>query len=257
MNSKLKQSGFSLTEVLLAVGTLALGMALIAGVFPVAVHFTTQTIERTTAAVVADEAFAKIKLYKIDFTHTFWAGPPDPTLNCIAFGNVTQYAALNTTAITEYLYPSLNTNTNQQYSWSAICRLVNLPTRSVQVTVFVCRKIGRAAIYIDPMNFLNPPIAYPMPVPVAVSQNAPDELSINNLNIKTFINDGYTIVDNETGRIYRVLERYKLATNDNIIQLDRPWVPGINIPPSVWVIPPPVNGGRGPCIGVFQKVISF
>jgi Tfp pilus assembly protein PilV len=55
--------GFSLTEVLLAIGTLAVGMLFIAGVFPVGIHFTTIASERTIAAVVTDEAFAKIRLY--------------------------------------------------------------------------------------------------------------------------------------------------------------------------------------------------
>ena len=47
----------------MAVGIMAVGMVFIAGVFPVGIHFTTIATERTIAAVVADEAFAKIKLY--------------------------------------------------------------------------------------------------------------------------------------------------------------------------------------------------
>ena len=57
--------GFSLTEVVIAIGLLAVGMLFIAGSFPVSVHFTTVATERTIAATVADEAFAKIKLYGI------------------------------------------------------------------------------------------------------------------------------------------------------------------------------------------------
>ena len=57
--------GFSLTECLLAIGILAVGMLFIAGVFPVGIHFTTVATERTIAAVVADEAFAKIRLYAL------------------------------------------------------------------------------------------------------------------------------------------------------------------------------------------------
>ena len=168
---------------------------------------------------------------------------------------------MNLAAVPDYQYPSMNTNSNQMYSWSAICRLVNAQSRSVQVTVFVCRKIGRASIYPDPLNPLINALPYPMPVRVGVSQPGgfpADEIQIEPVNFSGYeilINDGYTIVDNETGRIYRVLQRYPNRPTD--IQLDRPWVPGVNIPPSVWVIPPPVTGGRGPCVGVFQKVISF
>ena len=28
-------------------------------------------------------------------------------------------------------------------------------------------------------------------------------------------------------------------------------------PEFVWVVPPPIQGGRNPCIGVYQKVIRF
>ena len=73
----------------------------------------------------------------------------------------------------------------------------------------------------------------------------------------TFINDGYKIVDNATGRIYQVLERLK-PPDDKIISLYSPWLgapaPAIS---TVWVIPPPAGGGRNPCIAVYQKVIRF
>ena len=68
MNYKLKTTnyelgGFSLAETLIALGILAVGMLFIAGVFPVAIRLTTISAERTTAAVVAEEAFAKVQLY--------------------------------------------------------------------------------------------------------------------------------------------------------------------------------------------------
>ena len=73
---------------------------------------------------------------------------------------------------------------------------------------------------------------------------------------EAFINDGYTIVDDENGRIYRVLERYA-PPNHNTIRLDRPWNPGMISPDRVWVVPPPVGGGRYPCIAIYQRVIRF
>ncbi|MHC4537860.1 MAG: hypothetical protein ACYS6K_28340, partial [Planctomycetota bacterium] len=80
-----------------------------------------------------------------------------------------------------------------------------------------------------------------------------NKLTINIASEQMFINDGSTIADNQTGRLYRVLKRDPVAPN--IIVLDRPWLEGASS--SVWVVPPPVGGGRYPCISIYQKVIRF
>jgi len=62
-------------------------------------------------------------------------------------------------------------------------------------------------------------------------------------------------VDDENGRLYRVLERYP-ATRDNIILLDRRWEPE-KVTDMVWTVPPAAGGSRYPCIAVYQKTIRF
>ena len=218
----------------MAIATLAVGMIFVGGVFPVAIHFTTIATERTIAAVAADEAFAKIRLYGgIDLN---WISNLSST-DCNDFNDVSS-VQLNPD---EFAYPSTYTNSQKQYYWSALCRQIPLST-NVQVTVFVSRKIGGGLM---------------RPVPVRVGVNVSptgraDELIIEP-GKKTFINDGYTIVDNETGDIYRVLERY--TAPDNVILLDRNWQ-GV-LPGFVWVVPPPSGGGRYPCVAVYQKVVKF
>ncbi len=248
MNYKLRtKKGFSLIEVLLAIGTLAVGMIFVAGVFPVAIHFTTIATERTVAAVTADEAFAKIKLYGgIDLN---WISNLSPT-DCNDFNDLVPLTA------DEFAYPSTYTNSQKQYYWSALCRLIEVynpvinPNPSVQVTVFVSRKIGGGTVYWGGAG--DRPVAVQVDVGVPAIGSA-DELVIES-GKKTFINDGYTIVDNKTGDIYRVLERYA-SPNDSIILLDRNWQGGSV--GSVWVVPPPAGGGRYPCVAVYQKVIRF
>ncbi len=241
MRNKRLYRGFSLTEVLLAVGTLAIGMIFIGGTFLTGIYFATISTERTIAAVAADEAFAKIRLYGVY--------PADPNLMVT---QLTRFEALNTISAEEFAYPSTKRLTQKQYYWSALCRKMdsNPTTRLVQVTVFVSRKVGSRTTYPGGAT-------KPVPVEVGVSTVAgagnENKLTINVADEQTFINAGCTIADNQTGRLYRVLQRDAAAPNT--IVLDRIWQ-GV-LSDSVWVVPPPVGGGRYPCIAIYQKVIRF
>ncbi|MHC4073455.1 MAG: type IV pilus modification PilV family protein [Planctomycetota bacterium] len=241
MRKKQQYKGFSLTEVLLAVATLAVGMIFISGTFLTGIHFSTITTERTIAAVVADEAFAKIRLYGVN--------PADPNL---AANQLIRFEALNPIAPDEFAYPSTKRLAEKQYYWSALCRPVQSDpvNRLVQVTVFVGRKVGSGTMY--PGGAARP---IPVPVDVSVVAGAGNEnkLAITAPDEQTFINGGSTIIDNRTGLIYRVLQRS--ADAPETIVLDRPWQG--TVADSVWVVPPPVGGGKYPCIAVYQKVIGF
>jgi prepilin-type N-terminal cleavage/methylation domain-containing protein len=279
MSSRQKHSGFSLTEILIAVGILSIGMVFIAGVFPAGLYYATVATERTIAAITADEAFAKIRIYRID-SNT----PPLSTTALTDFNDVSLAGVIDPN---EFLYPSVRTYTdkpddpNKQYFWSALCRRVEPdPNRLVQVTVFVSRSISPNLEYCRPdpngsgeVAWPTPHLAdWPTPVKVAVTPSVVSgherELTIQISNEKMLINDNYTIVDDANGQIYRVLERYRddsatAEEEDAIILLDRNWE-GTG-PGGVWVVPPPVivnpsvtyTYGRYPCIAVYQKVIKF
>jgi hypothetical protein len=248
MNSELKNSGFSLAEVLLAIGALAVGMVFVAGVFPVSVYLTTVVSDQTIAAVAADEAFAKVKIYGVNLS----------SLSTIDFNDFSNVSS-TTVNPSEFVYPSTtNIVTGGQYFWTALCRGVDTNSpggRLVQVTVFVSRKASPNLKYYTPSGGSDG--AWPVPVKVnvfgAIGSNV---LTIQETNKISWINDGYTIVDDQTGQIYRVLERYA-SPNDNMILLDRNWEGLLSGNVWVWVVPPPVGGGRGPCVGVYQKVIRF
>lgn len=276
----------------MALGILAVGMIFIGGVFPVAIHFSTVATERSMAAVIADEAFAKIKLYAkgaaaagddVDFSTFPWGTSAD-------FNDVLHFYSFIVPSLPpqrfigaeELMYPSISPaamESAKQYCWSAICRRTEPDpiSRNVQVTVFVCRMTGTGNNYWDrlPDDPLVP-LVFPWigtlgtsgwPVPVCVGVTATGnpggtELSIidfgdadgDGVDEGSFINDGCTIVDNVTGRMYRVMERY--ADRPNVILLDGGWQ-GILPPVSVWVIPAPQGGGRYPCIEVYQRLMQF
>jgi len=259
MKKDRRQSGFSLTETLLAVGTLAVGMLFIGGTFMTGVYFSSVSTERTIAAAAADEAFAKIRLYGLD---------PDA-----AGLSATQFVPcerIRTIPVSEYLYPSTGESSSGQYSWAAICRRAEADSRLIQVTVFICRtgapdtrywvrKTG-AATGFDATNL-------PRPVRVQITSDAAsqaageativDPNTGDGVDERAFINDGAFIVDDATGQIYRVLER--LATQPDRIRLALARPGGDLTPPqnNVWVVPPPASGGRNPVVAVYQKVFRF
>jgi len=232
-------------------------MLFIASAFPVGIYFTTVTTERTIAPVVADEAFAKLQ--------TLWP-MIQPDFNGIGE--------------TEISYPSTPTPTTDPYSkkywWSLLYGYNPIDPNTLDVFIFVFRKTGASSQYwvrtsavpsalpAEAALLLTP---YPTLIYVSVSASPSgraDELMINDLvadgiNETSFINDGYTIVDYNSGRMYRVLERYYAYSN--VIRLDKDWIGPysfvwVTSPPAV-VGPPPGIGGRYPCIGVYQKTMRF
>lgn len=185
----------------MAVGILSIGMLFIAGTFPTGLHLSTVAAERSIAAVAAEEAFTKIRLYGVDMAaiNANWTAG-----FCADYNNVSP-VLIN---LNEFEYPS--TTVQKKYYWRALCRKINadpLDTQ-VQVTVFVCRRSGTGS-------------GQGLAAVAVAREPAANELEID-AGQKSLINDGDTIVDSETGQIYRILERYA-APNDRVINLDRPW----------------------------------
>jgi len=298
MLAKTKQDGFSAAEVLIAVGILGVAMIFVAGIFPVGLRFAQISIDRTTAAIAANEAFAKIRLYSEKIGPRFdllsfneardfndWFDQMDSSNNYFADVNTFSYPTDNTIKFDK-----------KHYCWSALLRRTdqfqpdpNKPDSShdVQATVFVCSRQAPTVRYYQPDA--NSPFGsnsygritgnvdrLPRPVRVEIGKvtDADNELEIQNTkpgNNKEeyLINDGDLIVDNPTGRIYRVMERYA-APYDNRILLDKDFIwdnwRGGPITGSrfVWVVPPPAApgtaggfNGRNPCVAIYQKVIRF
>jgi hypothetical protein len=94
---------------------------------------------------------------------------------------------------------------------------------------------------------------WPVPLHVNVQEGEhPNQIDVMQGSPQSdFINPGCTIVDGINGRIYRVLDRI-----ENVVFLDGDWL-GTTEKTDVWVVAPPVGGGRYPCIAVYQKVMRF
>ncbi|MEN6307374.1 MAG: prepilin-type N-terminal cleavage/methylation domain-containing protein [Anaerohalosphaeraceae bacterium] len=259
MNRRLRHYGFSLTEVLLATGILAIGMVMIAMVFPVGVKLTSTATERTVAATVANEAFAKIQLYGKDPDGT---GPATavikpasiPSNMCVNLNFL--YPSL--LSASERWYPSEVPVQEMKYHWSAMVRRISGTT--LQATVFVNRLLSQNAFYYDP----NHPQAlarsqWPEPFQVQVEPQGGKTLKIvsslpNNLEYR-FFTEGSVILVSRSGVAYRVVEIKNTDTViRNLLVLDRNFNES---GASVWVVPPAADSSRNPCIGIYQRLLEF
>lgn len=243
MKTRTKHYGFSLTEVLMAVGILMVGLLMVAGTFPVGIHLTAVSTERTLGAIAADEAFAKVQLYGVDtfaFTSPYY---------CEDFNDVADRDIDGS----EFLYPS-DTASGQNYNWSAICRKVNTTGNAVQVTVFVSRLFAPGLSYYENGGGTNgdKPVAILIDSPVPSFSFNSREVSL--ANATDYITDKSFIVIDRNGEIFRVVE-----VGTDSFWLDRAWpyAPNPSNNYEIWTVPPSVSGGKSPCVGVYQRIINF
>lgn len=290
--------------MLIATAIMTVGLVMIATIFPVGVRLTGLSAERSVAAVVADEAFAKIQLYGLrDFAD--WPAallnPTNPVAAetmCSPYRYTAGYAGPDGVYWTgddndvspgldgswgttddiywdaaELVYPSSVDHIDQEkrYYWSALCRRVDI--KDVQVTVFVTSKTFAGMSYhafqhngTDYVPSQTGP--WPSPVRVSISFDTAagkekilylaDDAYYTAAEAQAFFGEGYTIVDDYTGKIYRVLEVNSIGGVTEIMLYDE-WEPNFGNPTggAVWVVPPGVGSDRYPCVGVFQRVIRF
>ena len=223
----------------MAAAILAVGFVMIAGTFPVAIFLTAVSVEQTIAPIVADEAFAKIQLYGINFTGTSYSLPSfNAALNKSEdFNNINKVkTATENINGKEYLYPSDNNLTDRMYNWSAICRrLADSMIHWCRLRCLSAGRRGRSLQYPDPLGGT---ASWPTPVritagPVGATGN---QIQVGGQN---FVTDGCVIVADASGNIYRVIDHNSFG----IVTLDRTWS---DVTSDIWVIPPPKTGGKSP-----------
>ena len=272
MNRRLNNKGFSLTEVLLAAGILAIGFMMIAGTLPVGVKLTAMGTERTIGAVAADEAFAKVQIFGLRKPTPANPWPADPNLHCVDYVGISHQSFLTSNNI-EYNYPSTDIRPDtKKYHWAAMCKynMVDLGLDTFQVTVFVSRDTGLNTKY-PYSDYTGLPLLadvdYPRPVPVLVvpvdavgnviTVGWADRIHVLTAGFERFITDESILLDDRTGQIMRVLERNKIDPTFVTLESALFYVDAAPAPRYVWVIPPAKGSGRYPGVGIYQRTIKF
>jgi prepilin-type N-terminal cleavage/methylation domain-containing protein len=255
MKSVMKNSGFSLTEVLMAAGILCVGIMLVATMFPAALYLTTVASEKTMAAIVADEAFAKIQIYGIKNVPV---NDPNGPEGFYRYWDLMK----NDIDTNEFTYPSTDGNgKNSQYSWAALCKKLTKDSHDNRylVKLYVCRKISPNQKFFKNALF-NDANTCDWPVPVCVDNVGyipPNKLTMGSIE-SGFVNPppSTAIIDNLSGRVFRII-----SNEDVVMTLDRNWDNDINTPNAIWIVPSGVvnkkTAGKNPDIDVFQKIIDF
>ena len=268
MNTRLRHKGFSLTEVMLAAGILMVGFVMIASIMPVAVKLTAISTERTIGAVAADEAFAKIRLLGVQDVDNKAVWIFDPNILCVDYSSV----AGGNPNRSWFTYPSTDIRPDtKKYYWSAICKYEKydpdnlLDLDCFQVTVFVSRHTGLDVTY-PRRDYIGGGLgafAYPRAVPIpvrAIGAGLVDYIEIDvtaDATLVNYVTDGSTLVDARTGQIMRVLSRDRrypeqLRLEKAVFDADAGFGDRF-----VWVVPPAIDSGRYPCVGVYQRMVKF
>ncbi|MGC8541929.1 MAG: type IV pilus modification PilV family protein [Phycisphaerae bacterium] len=132
------RSGFSMIEILFAIAILALGLLMIAAVFPVAIKWTQQDANKTIGQVIARNAIAIIQtkysggsissVLQSEASAQRYTLQPFPGITTSAYGNGLNQLTLNdrTYAFGSYSpYPTvaINPAISSHYYWTAIMRM--------------------------------------------------------------------------------------------------------------------------------------
>ncbi len=275
------RNGFSLTEVLLATGILAIGFVLIATIFPAGIKLTAMAAEKTLAPAMAEEARAAVRLYDVDadklpssgevqsvlfsaeylsdqsvqsFVQFYGIPPHDPRL----------LTTINARLTADSLYPSLpkesyaqNPAQNQRYCWAVLCRKDTTTAEGYQIRIFLCRWRKELRYYGFDYDksagvFTQKEKERPTPVPVRVNAVygrsdvtiESDQPVYPQETCRQFFPEGAWAVEDRNGHIYQIIKR-----DGTTLSLNRNWLSGSgqNI---LWVVPPAVGSNRNPCIEV-------
>lgn len=258
MHKRHKQLGFSLAEIMVAIGILGIGLILVAASFPVGMDQHRRMTEKTMARTIANNAKNLIRnginvdLFTFDNNTHFRPVP----LHNFAMDD-TEDNAPNDQSSLDFLdrvYPlpkatlgdtwqmrrnhRFNLAKRSRYGWCAVWRATgtmspnDVEKRQREVVIFVTRKAEQDAGFYPSKDINTPPdsdLAQPDPVDVDVHQSsltyAPDpdsdSLRVSNSGGFDLLSEGGFIVDAAHGGVYKIVALRDPSLGGKNIRLDR------------------------------------
>ena len=218
--------GFSLTEVLLAVATLSVGMLFVGGTFILGIHYSQISTEQTLSELAAQEANVMVRLHL------------DP--NDLNVGSQRDFSLLDYNMPPDYpWYPSIvDADKDPQYHWSALCRRIDPIHPEVAVTVLVSRVAPAVAPELAETLFAIRSGKF-----IATSDGS------------DWLHHGAFVVDDATGRfarVWRTSEEDRAAGHQWELRplWDKNATSADETERTMWMVRPPTGQGKSPCIYV-------
>ncbi len=232
MTTQQRQRGFSLTEVLIAVGTLAVGMLFVGGTFVLGVHYSVLTTEKTYTAAVLQKAETMLQLQAWDRGD--------------AEGDDLKFAWVELKDPNYFAYPYDQLD-GSQYTWAA---LVPPAGELGKAIFFVCRSVDHASYSTGEED--EEPQTWPRPITTSVEFEDDDLITSDD----DFLRVGSVLVSDKTGLIYRVIGR-GTGDQDEAFRVQPELRDDEEDDQPFWIIPPNKNTGKNPCISVFSRLMRF
>ncbi len=242
-----RNAGFSLTEVLMAAGILAMGFMMVLTLFPLGLKLTAKQTEATIGTLAAREAFINASLLlQSDTAKAGGVGAAYKDFDDI-FG-VDDYDARL------FVYPSASNVPDEEKKYNTTLLVGNVSGDYAEAIVFSCRRVGEEARFpIDEVSDSDRPVVLSRAV-TAVGDLLTFAGGVR--PISSYLCFESEIVADNDGQIYKVVEIMAATWQ---VKLDRVVTETIETGTfdKIWFVPPAIGASKSAAVSVSRQSIRI